>query len=109
MVEPETYLFNDLDEDEAQKWAAELTASPIMATRLSNRDVYGSLPCTYLVLEGDRTLPKDYQEGMVAGQVSKPGIPFTMYYSPAGHSLHLSWTQGVVQVIREFAESVGCS
>jgi hypothetical protein len=106
MVESETYLFNDLDAEEAKKWSAELTASPIMTTRLSNSDVYESLPCAYLVLEGDRTLPKGHQEGIVASQVSKSRVPFTMYHSPAGHPPHLSWTKGMVQVIQEFADSV---
>jgi hypothetical protein len=105
IVKAETFLFNDLDVNEAQKWATKLTAAPILTTRLTNEDVYSSLPCAYLVLEGDLTLPKEYQEGMVAAQVAKSEVPFTMYSSPAGHSPHLSWTTGMVDVIQKFAHT----
>jgi hypothetical protein len=107
MVKPETFLFNDLDSDAAQKWAGALTASPILTTKLTNGDVYSHLPCAYLVLDGDLTLPKEYQEGMVAAQVANSSVPFTMYHCPAGHSPHLSWTKGMVEVVQKFAGSVG--
>jgi hypothetical protein len=103
-VDAETFLFNDIDAEEAKKWAATLTASPILTTNLTNKDVYSSLPCAYIVLDGDQTLPKEYQEGMVAAQVAESQIPFTMYHSPAGHSPHLSWTKGMVEVVHEFAK-----
>ncbi|KAI1768494.1 alpha/beta-hydrolase [Hypoxylon sp. FL1150] len=104
MVEPEKFLFNNLDEAEAKKWAATLTASPILTTKLSN-DAYAALPCAYLVLEGDRTLPKEYQEGMVAGQSQKTGA-FTMYHCEAGHSPHLSWTDGLVNTVQDFVKKI---
>lgn len=104
-MKPESFLFNDLDTHEAQKWTSSLTAAPILTTRLTNEDVYSSLPCAYLVLGGDLTLPKEYQEGMVAAQVAKSKVPFTMYASPAGHSPHLSWTKGMVGVIQEFSQT----
>jgi hypothetical protein len=104
-VKPETYLFNDLGSDVAQKWAGTLTASPILTTKLTNEDVYSDLPCGYLVLDGDLTLPKEYQEGMVAAQVAHSKVPFTMYHCPAGHSPHLSWTKGMVEVVQKFAET----
>lgn len=69
--------------------------------------MYGSLPCAYLVLDGDVTLPQMYQEGMVAGQVAKSKVPFEMYHCPAGHSPHLSWTEGMVGVVKDFAGKVG--
>jgi hypothetical protein len=103
MSNPSKFLFNDLDAEEAQKWAATLTASPILTAELSNEDVYADLPCGYLVLDGDLTLPREYQEGMVAAQVARSGVPFQVYHCPAGHSPHLSWTQGMVGVVRDFA------
>ncbi len=72
----------------AEKWVATLTASPVLATKLSN-NAYAALPCAYLILEGDMTLPKEYQESMVALQAQKTG-DFTLYRCPSGHSPHLS-------------------
>ncbi|KAI1388567.1 Alpha/beta hydrolase fold-1 [Hypoxylon trugodes] len=105
IVEAEKYLFNDLDPAEAQKWAKGLTASPVMKTKITN-DAYSALPCAYLVLEGDLTMPKEYQEGMIALQSQKTG-EFTLYRSPAGHSPHLSWTNGMVETIQDFAKKIG--
>jgi hypothetical protein len=106
MVKPETFLFNDLGPEDAQKWAGTLTASPILTSKLTNEAVYADLPCAYLVLDGDLTLPKEYQEGMVAAQVAHSKVPFTMYHCPAGHSPHLSWTEGMVEVLQKFAGTV---
>ncbi|KAI1139896.1 Alpha/beta hydrolase fold-1 [Hypoxylon sp. FL0543] len=105
LVQAEKYLFNDLDVAEAQKWAATLTASPIMPSKLTN-DAYSALPCAYLVLEGDMMLPKEYQEGMIALQAQKTG-EFTVYRCPAGHSPHLSWTKGVVDTVQDFLGKIG--
>ncbi|KAF3024296.1 hypothetical protein E8E14_013464 [Neopestalotiopsis sp. 37M] len=100
IVQADKFLFNDVEPSEAEKWSRGLTASPILTTKLTN-DAYAALPCAYLVLEGDLTLPKEYQEGMVAAQSQKTG-DFTIYRSPAGHSPHISWTQGVVETIKDF-------
>ncbi|THC90316.1 hypothetical protein EYZ11_010215 [Aspergillus tanneri] len=104
IVDAPRFMFNDLDADTASKWASTLTASPIMTTKLTN-DPYSALPCAYVVLENDLTLPKAYQEGMVSLQ-SQSSKPFTVYYAPAGHSPHLSWTSGLVEKVREFAGKV---
>ncbi|KAI1410409.1 alpha/beta-hydrolase [Hypoxylon sp. FL1857] len=104
MVDPEKFLFNDLNETEARKWAATLTASPVLTTKLTN-DAYAALPCAYLVLEEDLTLPKEYQEGMVAAQSKKTG-KFTMYYCASGHSPHLSLTGGVVDTVQDFVKKI---
>jgi hypothetical protein len=104
IVEAEKYLFNDVDPADAKNWATGLTASPILTTKLTN-DAYAALPCGYLILEGDLTLPKEYQEGMVAQQTQKTG-DFTIYRSPAGHSPHLSWTDGVVSTVQDFVSKV---
>jgi pimeloyl-ACP methyl ester carboxylesterase len=105
MVEPEKFLFNGVEPTLAEKYAKTLTASPILTTKLTN-NAYASLPCGYLVLEGDLTLPKEYQESMVALQASKTG-PFTIYRCPAGHSPHLSWTRGVADTVLQFVDSIG--
>ncbi|KAJ9295062.1 hypothetical protein DTO271G3_6232 [Paecilomyces variotii] len=99
------YLFNDLDEESAKKWSATLTAGAVMPVRLTN-DAYATVPCAYLVLEKDQTLPKEYQESMVAMQNQKGTPPFTIYYAPSGHSPHLSWTDGLVGKLEEFARKV---
>ncbi|KAJ2985676.1 hypothetical protein NUW58_g5408 [Xylaria curta] len=100
----EKYFFNDLEPSVAEKWKTTLTASPVLPTKLSN-DAYAALPCAYLILEGDKTLPKSYQEGMVALQAQKTG-DFTLYRCPAGHSPHLSWTDGTVETIQEFIQKI---
>ncbi|KAK9776209.1 putative AB hydrolase-1 domain-containing protein [Seiridium cardinale] len=89
---------------EASKWADTLTASPILTTKLTN-NAYASLPCAYLVLEGDLTLPKQYQDQMAALQGQKTG-PFTMYRCQSGHSPHLSWTSGFVDTIQDFVGKI---
>ncbi|KAI0884108.1 alpha/beta-hydrolase [Annulohypoxylon maeteangense] len=104
IVEAEKFIFNGLEESDAKKWAAGLTASPVLTTKLSN-NAYEALPCACLVLEGDLTLPKDYQEGMIALQTQKTGR-FERYYCPAGHSPHLSWTGGVVDIIKDFTHKI---
>ncbi|KAJ6169077.1 hypothetical protein N7497_001920 [Penicillium chrysogenum] len=97
MVDPEHYLFNDLAPETAKKWASTLTAAPSLT-----HNPYDVLPCAYLVLEKDRTLPKEYQEGMAASQ-SKP---FTIYHAPCGHSPHLSWTNELAGKIEDFGKEV---
>ncbi|KAI1480773.1 hypothetical protein F4774DRAFT_424699 [Daldinia eschscholtzii] len=104
IVEADKYLFNDLKTSEAERWTATLTASPVSTTKLMN-NAYAALPCAYLILEGDLTLPKEYQEGMIAAQSQKTG-DFTVYRCPAGHSPHLSWTQGVVNTIQDFIKKI---
>lgn len=104
MVDPEKFLFNDLEPSAAQKWTNCLTASPILTTKLSN-DAYAFLPCAYLVLDGDLTLPQAYQQQMAALQGSKTG-EFKMYHCPAGHSPHLSWTDGVVDTVLDFVNNI---
>lgn len=102
MVDAEKFLFNDLDATDAKKWAATLTASPILTTKLSN-DAYSVLPCAYLVLDADLTLPREYQEGM-ASFLSDVTGGCSVYHCPAGHSPHLSWTAGMADTICAFAE-----
>lgn len=104
MVDAGKFLFNGIDPATAEKWEAGLTASPVLTTKLTN-DAYSALPCAYLVLEGDLMLPKAYQEGMAALQGQKTG-EFTMYRCPAGHSPHLSWTEGVVDTVLDFVQKV---
>ncbi|RAL10320.1 alpha/beta hydrolase [Aspergillus homomorphus CBS 101889] len=102
IVEAHKYMFNDLPADEAAKWAATLTASPVNTGVLTN-DAYSALPCAYLVLDNDLTLPPTYQEMMIALQAEKGNI-FTVYHAPSGHSPHLSWTGPLVSKMREFAD-----
>ena len=97
------YFFNDLDDKIAKRYEATLTASQVPTAVLQN-DAYTALPCAYLVTENDMALPASYQEGMIAIQSSRPGVNMTTYRCPAGHSPHLSWTEGFVTKVREFAQ-----
>lgn len=98
------YLFHDLDAESADRWAATLTAAPIMAVKLTN-DAYSALPCAYVVLDLDRTLPKDYQESMVALH-RQNGNVFAVYHAPSGHSPQLSWTEPLVDKVKEFTATI---
>ncbi|KAI1340875.1 Alpha/beta hydrolase fold-1 [Xylariaceae sp. FL0016] len=102
--EPEKYLFSDLEEAEARKLAAGLTAGPLLTTVLEN-DAYAALPCAYLVTEGDAIIPKEHQEGMAAAQSHKTGA-FTTYRCSAGHFPFLSWKEGLVDVVQGFAKKI---
>ena len=98
------YFFNDLDEKTAKRYEATLTASQVPTAILEN-DAYTALPCAYLVTENDMALPASYQEGMIAMQSSRPRVEMTTYKCPAGHSPHLSWTEGFVTKVQEFAQN----
>jgi hypothetical protein len=73
-----------------------------MFVKLTN-DAFSALPWAYLVLENDQTLPKEYQEGMVALQSQRTGRPLSMYRALTSHSPHLSWTVGLAGRLEEFA------
>ncbi|RDW72402.1 alpha/beta hydrolase [Aspergillus mulundensis] len=98
------YLFNDLSPEEAKKWESTLTASGIMTAPLTN-DAYSVLPCAYVVLENDAILPKEFQELMVGIQRER-GVEFTVFRAPAGHSPQLSWTEGLVESVKEFVGGI---
>ncbi|PYI03138.1 alpha/beta-hydrolase [Aspergillus sclerotiicarbonarius CBS 121057] len=100
VVEAHRYIFDGLDPEEAAKWAATLTASPISTGVLTN-DATSALPCAYLVLDNDCTLPREYQEGMIALETQR-GNTFTVYHAQSGHSPHLSWTDQLVGKVAEF-------
>jgi hypothetical protein len=97
-------MFNGVTPEEALKWAKTLTASPIMHAKLTN-DAYSALPCAYLVLDDDKSLPREYQEGMIALH-SQQGNVFSVYHAPSGHSPHLSWTMGLVEKVEEFTRNL---
>lgn len=97
-------MLNGVPPEEATKWAKTLTASPAMHEKLTN-DAYSALPCAYLVLDDDKSLPREYQEGMIALQ-EQQGNVFTVYHAPSGHSPHLSWTMGLVEKVDEFVTLV---
>ncbi|KAK1145462.1 hypothetical protein N8T08_004337 [Aspergillus melleus] len=92
-VDVPTYMFNGIETNEAEEWAATLTASPLNTGVLSN-DGYSAVPCAYVVLDEDACLPQMYQNNMIALQ-SQRGNVFTVYHAPSGHSPHLSWTEHV--------------
>ncbi|KAK9422878.1 putative Alpha/Beta hydrolase protein [Seiridium unicorne] len=104
IVNAEEYLFEDIEPADAKKWAATLTASPILTTKLTT-DAYASLPCAYLFLNKDKTLKVDYQQGMVDLQSKQTGA-FEMYNTDAGHSPHLSKIPEVVEVVKDFVSKI---
>jgi len=97
------YFFNGLDDATAAKYEKTMTASPVFTTVLKG-DPYTEVPCAYLVCEQDQALPAPYQEGMVALQSSRPGVDITVYKAPCGHSPHLTWTEGLVEKVKEFGQ-----
>ena len=95
------YFFNGLDDAAAKRYEATLTASPVFTTVLHN-DAYTALPCAYLVTVNDLAIPSTYQEMMVSMQSQRPGVNMSVFKCPAGHSPHLTWTEGLVEKVREF-------
>lgn len=82
-----------------------MTAGPILTTVLDH-DPYTQLPCAFLICENDLALPFPYQEMMVAMQANRVETNFTAYKCDAGHSPHLTWTEGLVERIQEWAGSI---
>ncbi|KAJ5267042.1 hypothetical protein N7478_009850 [Penicillium angulare] len=101
ITDPVKYLFNDIEPVEAEKWAAALSAAPIPRSPLTN-DLYSGLPCAYLVLENDMTLPKQYQEGMIAAHNAVNEKQISILRCQASHSPHISWTVGLRDEIEKF-------
>ncbi|KAL8706993.1 MAG: hypothetical protein Q9201_000041 [Fulgogasparrea decipioides] len=97
------YFFNGLDEATAKHYEKTLTASPVMMTVLDN-DAYTAIPTAYLVTQDDLALPSAYQESMVAMQSQRPGVELSVYRCAAGHSPHLTWTEGLVSAVQDFAQ-----
>lgn len=71
-----------------------------------NNDAYIALPCACLVTEDDLALPAAYQDGMIEMQTQRPGVNLTVIRCPAGHSPHLTWTEGLVAKVRDFGQKV---
>jgi hypothetical protein len=94
LKDPINDFFHDVDPDDAKDYAEMLSASPVDTSVLTN-DAYAALPCAYLVCNGDRILPKEYQEGMVAAQAQKTG-EFRIHHCEAGHAPHLSLPKAVL-------------
>lgn len=82
-----------------------MTAGPILTTVLDH-DPYTELPHTFLVCNNDMALPAAYQEMMIGMQTKIDGVNSTVYRCDAGHSPHLTWTDGLVGCIREWAGSI---
>ncbi|KAI4146182.1 MAG: hypothetical protein LQ341_002162 [Variospora aurantia] len=97
------YFFNDLDDDTAKYYEGTLTASQPLTTVLDN-DPYVSVPCAYLITENDLALPPAYQESMIEMQGQRSGVELSVYRCGAGHSPHLTWTEGLVSVLEDFEQ-----
>ncbi|KAF2876519.1 catalytic protein [Massariosphaeria phaeospora] len=89
-------LFGDLPEPEADMWASRMVPQSygVQETKLSQA-AWEYVASTYLVCEGDKAVPRAYQEGFAetAGSrvlVSDDGV---------GHEAMLSWTAGLVDVV----------
>ncbi|KAF3406283.1 hypothetical protein DPV78_001719 [Talaromyces pinophilus] len=104
-VDAAKYFFNGLPEDKAKYYESTMTAGPILITVLDH-DPYIEVPCAFLICENDLALPFAYQEMMVAMQAKREETKFTVYKCDAGHSPHLTWTDGLVGRIQEWAGSI---
>ncbi|KAF5865989.1 hypothetical protein ETB97_001567 [Aspergillus alliaceus] len=104
MVDLAKYLFSDAGEGAASEWAQSMTAAPNMTSPLTH-DPY-DLPCAYVILDRDMCLPKEVQQSMIDLQNKKNPRPFTVYHAPCGHSPHITWTEGLAQVIEKFCSGI---
>ena len=99
MRDPAESFFNDLPPAEAKVWAQTITPSPKLTSELS---AWATLPCGYLVTTKDTTISLAVQEKMIARARNEGGVDIKEYRCDAGHSPHLSWTEGTVGVIEDF-------
>ena len=77
-----------------------------MLTTVLDNDAYAELPCAYVITGSDLALPSAYQESMVETQTKRPEVCMTVYRCDAGHSPHLTWTDGLVECINAWAVSI---
>lgn len=82
-----------------------MTAGSVLTTVLDH-DAYSKLPCAALICEKDLALPVLYQEMMVEIQSKREETDFTVYKCDAGHSPHLTWTDGLVECVQEWAATI---
>jgi hypothetical protein len=82
-----------------------MTAGPILTTVLDH-DPYTEVPCAFLICENDLALPFAYQEMMAAMQAKREETSLTVYRCNAGHSPHLTWTDGLVERIHDWTGSI---
>jgi hypothetical protein len=102
---PSHFLFHDLPPTVSMSSIeARLTASPQLKAKLKNC-VYGmeGLVIGYLLCEGDRVLPLEFQESMVRS-VEKGGAKVELYRSQAGHEPFLSQEKLVAEAVEDFAK-----
>ncbi|OAK98527.1 alpha/beta-hydrolase [Phaeosphaeriaceae sp. SRC1lsM3a] len=103
---PAHFFFHDLPAHKALELAKDLTASPHLASVLSNC-AYGTLPMGYLVCETDRLLPLRLQEAMIRGAEEVGKFEMKVYRCGVGHECFYSDEEGVVKVVGDFARRCG--
>lgn len=98
------FFFSDLPTDEAEYFGSIMRAKTVPDTVQSNA-AYLDLPCAFLACECDNIFPVAQQMVMIS--VSKDrGGDMKVYHSPSGHFPMLTWKEGLVSSLEEFASSL---
>jgi pimeloyl-ACP methyl ester carboxylesterase len=98
---PANFFFHDLPDQRASDLAKDLTASPHLASALSN-NAYGTLPMGYLVCEADRLLPAELQRAMIEGAENVGSFVMEVFTCKVGHECFFSDQEGVVKAVEDF-------
>lgn len=101
--EPAHHLYNDLPGDEQKHELEMLVAHPTVAQFTDTKcekAAWRVTPVSYLICEGDTTLPESAQEMMI-GRLRKQGVEVREFRCGAGHSPFLSMPDKVVEVVLE--------
>ncbi|MCJ1319209.1 hypothetical protein MMC15_004544 [Xylographa vitiligo] len=98
MMEPERRFYNDLPQQQQQRWVSELKPHPVV-TQLTpiSYAAYMHYPVTYLYCENDQALPLKVQKMMVA----RSGLHFETETCASGHSPFLSMPETVLKVVEK--------
>ena len=101
LKDPEKLFFHDLEEAETQKWMKVLR--PQASAGWDGTVSYcgwREVPSLFLVCEKDRIIPEEMQmqfAGLAGSEIMKCG---------AGHMVHLSMPEKVVEIVRRAVEEV---
>src|SRR5208282_5415418 len=99
--------FSDLSEAEGLKWAALMPGHAIgsFVAKMSYGG-YKYVPVTYLLCEGDKILPPDFQKSMIEYARTVTESTVDVVSCTAGHGAMISQPDKVVETIRKAARDL---
>ena len=97
--DPEGHFYNDLEPDDAKKFAAMLTGLPTSTqwTEVTH-EAFREIPVTYLVCEKDAAIPEEVQR-MMCSRIEALGVRVDYETCSASHSPFLSMPGSLVEIV----------